>query len=123
MRYSRQRECVYDVLLSTRTHPDAAWIYAKVRERLPNISLGTVYRNLGELCDAGMAKRISAVGCVERFDADTSQHAHFVCRSCGKITDVSNELVTVKCHFDGVEKTEVVAYGICSDCKITEEVT
>lgn len=116
MRFSRQRQVVYQTLQQTDTHPDAQWVYNKVREVLPNISLGTVYRNLNELCCAGMVKRISASDNVERFDARTASHAHFVCRCCGKIDDVFDSNVDVGETRGTVESVEVMVYGVCSEC-------
>ncbi len=65
-KYSHQREAIRDVLASVCTHPTAAEIYDMVRERIPNISLGTVYRNLSMLADEGEVIRISTGEGTER---------------------------------------------------------
>ena len=116
MRYSRQRDVVYQTLQQTDTHPDAQWVYTKVRQTIPNISLGTVYRNLKELCDCGMVKRISASNNVERFDSRTSTHGHFVCNCCGNITDIFDSKVSLECSGCLVDSVEVMVYGTCSQC-------
>ncbi|MBO7217932.1 MAG: transcriptional repressor [Clostridia bacterium] len=89
MKYqSRQRNTVLRVLCSTTSHPTAAWIYEKVREEIPNISLGTVYRNLSELSEDGIIKKLSFGDASVHFDGDTSVHSHFYCEHCGDITDI-----------------------------------
>lgn len=117
MRYSKQRYAVLQALQGTKTHPDASWIYTQVRKQLPQISLGTVYRNLQELCLTGLAKRVSCVGASERFDADVSQHPHFVCTRCGQVIDVDGQNVVCNCNVGDVISCEVVLYGICNQCK------
>ncbi len=86
--YSRQREAVLNVLCSTTSHPTAAWIYEKVREEIPNISLGTVYRNLSGLSEDGTIRKLSFGDSSVHFDGDISVHSHFYCEHCGEITDI-----------------------------------
>ncbi len=86
--YSRQREAVLSVLCSTKSHPTAAWIYERVREQIPNISLGTVYRNLSGLAEDGTIKKLSLGDASVHFDGDVSVHSHFYCEHCGEITDI-----------------------------------
>ncbi len=117
MRYSAQRQHIYDVLASTDTHPDAQWVYNAVRVAMPDISLGTVYRNLSQLCDNGKAKRISAVDNVERFDACTHNHAHFVCKCCGAISDIATPSFYCDNAVGQVDNIEVMYYGTCNKCQ------
>lgn len=117
MRYSKQREAVYNVLLGTKSHPDAAWIYAKTREVIPNVSLATVYRNLNELLSLGKIKKVSAEGFAERYDANISPHAHYVCERCGRIVDLPDGEVNVSCSCADFSRCEITFYGICDDCK------
>ena len=86
--YSRQREAVLNVLCSTTSHPTAAWIYEQVKLEIPNISLGTVYRNLSGLCEDGTIKKLSFGDASVHFDGDTTVHSHFYCEHCGEITDI-----------------------------------
>lgn len=116
MRYSKQREAVYGVLCATTAHPDVSYIYKEVRKIMPTISLGTVYRNLEELCLLGRAKKIGVEGSAERFDACTKPHAHFVCTSCGEICDIPCPKVKVDCTVGKAERAEVMLYGVCQKC-------
>jgi len=87
-RVTRQRALIYSIVASTETHPTADWIYAQARERMPRLSLGTVYRNLQRLAAEGRIRAIDAWGKTTRWDADLSAHYHFLCTACGAIRDV-----------------------------------
>lgn len=117
MRYSKQREVVYQILCKTDTHPDASWVFEQARKVLPSISLGTVYRNLDELCAIGRVKKISVDGSAERFDAAMHSHAHFVCNVCHRVLDAGIPDVEVDCLCGKVERAEVMLYGICNNCQ------
>lgn len=117
MRYSKQREAVYSVLSHTDTHPNAAWIYARAREIVPNISLGTVYRNLDELVAEGRIKRVSASGSADRYDAAVGNHAHFLCEQCGRVIDLDSPKVVLPDAPVGVTRCEITLYGICDECR------
>lgn len=121
MRYSKQRETVYGVLCNTKSHPDVSSIYSEAKKVLPSIGLGTVYRNLEELCSMNCVRRICAEGFAERFDANMICHAHFVCRSCGRIFDVESPLTESECVWGTVEKSDTMFYGVCNDCKKSSE--
>ena len=87
-RRTRQRALIYAIVAGTGTHPTADWVYARARERMPRLSLGTVYRNLQRLAADGRIRAIEAWGKTTRWDADLSAHHHFVCTGCGAIRDV-----------------------------------
>ena len=118
--YSRQRETILNVLRSTDTHPTANWIYKKVREQIPNISLGTVYRNLSALAAAGEILAIDVGDGFEHYDGDISPHLHMNCKKCGCIYDVvlPNDFIAEKAKENGfIPETSIyVVYGICKNC-------
>ena len=116
MRYSKQREAVYQVLCGTNTHPDVNWIYQGVRKIIPHVSLGTVYRNLAELVSCGRAHRVGVENSSERFDARTDPHAHYVCEKCRCVTDVELNQFDVNHQIPQVNRCEVIMYGVCNDC-------
>lgn len=105
------------MLCATRTHPDAKWIYNEVRKIIPDISLGTVYRNINELIALGQVRRVSADGAADRFDADKGDHAHLVCVQCGTITDIDAAQVSVDYSLPDVRRCEVTLYGLCDKCR------
>lgn len=122
LKYSRQRESIKDYLTGTKDHPTADAVYLKVKQEFPNISLGTVYRNLNLLADIGEATKITTPDGGDRFDGKTEPHYHFFCKDCGKVFDLDmdsidqiNEIAGK--HFDGVIDSHVTAfYGHCGDC-------
>lgn len=122
LKYSRQRESIKK-FLSTRTdHPTADTIYLNLRQSLPNISLGTVYRNLALLVSTGEIVKISCDDNVDRFDWNTAPHYHFMCTACGCVKDlpmkIMPELDTLaKQYFDGaIDSHRVMFYGTCKNC-------
>lgn len=87
-RRSQQRERILELLKGTDTHPTANWLYARLRKDFPNLSLGTVYRNLAVLAEQGLISRIDFDSTFDRFDANTRHHYHFICDICGAIIDL-----------------------------------
>ncbi len=89
MRYSKQKDEVLKIVLESCNHPDAKEIYNLVKKKIPNISLGTVYRNLNALTLEGKIRRLSALDGNDRFDKTLHDHNHVICLKCGKVCDVN----------------------------------
>ena len=87
-RMTRQKKIILDILRSTTSHPTADWIYSQAKEVVPNISLGTVYRNLSVLKQMGEIMELNYGSTYSRFDGNPESHYHFVCEDCGKVFDV-----------------------------------
>ena len=117
-RLTSQRQIILNYLKSTKIHPSADTIYHTVRKILPQISLGTVYRNLEFLKNKGKIIEIS--GNVKRFDADISDHHHFICEHCDSIYDIkgnSQNLIKDSSHALGkINKYSLYLYGVCRKC-------
>jgi len=120
-RNTQQRKVILDILRSTDIHPTADWIYERARQVIPNISLGTVYRNLKILKDEGLIIELND-GKQSRFDGRVDQHFHFKCVSCNSIYDIDNiQIVNVE-HADlkkegyQVHSFDVIFSGICPKC-------
>jgi len=88
VRHTRQRELILQVVRSTMDHPTADWVYRRARGHLPRISLGTVYRNLRQLAEAGLIREIQAGGQALRYDGNTGPHHHVRCVGCGRVNDL-----------------------------------
>lgn len=122
LRQTKQRVAVIEVLRDARSHPDAAWIHAQVRERLPSVSLGTVYRTLDALVRDGVVVTLERAGQATRYDYKRAgeAHHHAVCRSCGMIFDVdAAQLPLPQPAFPaGFQVTDVRLefLGVCADC-------
>ncbi len=121
-RYSRKREAILEAIRSTKSHPSAEWVYAKLKPEFPDLSLATVYRNLAAFVESGELVSVAVVDSKERYDADLSSHAHFICQQCGDVSDVdihgSRELDKLASEYLGakVERHELIFRGICHNC-------
>ena len=122
LKHSKQREMIKDFLMSRKDHPTADVVYMNVRQQYPNISLGTVYRNLTLLSDIGEIQRLRLGDGVDHFDADTSTHYHFVCNDCGSVIDLEMDSIEsinniAAKHFGGRIIGHVTHfYGSCESC-------
>lgn len=88
LRMTDQRRAVYDVLMGKRDHPTAVEVFTRVREKVPSISLATVYNCLETLADCGLAKTVTDERGPARYCPNLDEHAHFFCESCGGVADV-----------------------------------
>lgn len=93
MKFSRQREMILDQVKKFPVHPTADEVYNALRADNPNLSLGTVYRNLNLLSEMGMLMKIRIADGKDRFDGRTDMHYHMVCSRCGKVFDVELDIV------------------------------
>lgn len=127
MKYSRQRSIILKEMESYRDHPSAMEIYDRVKKNLPNISLGTVYRNLNVLVEEGKIIRIHGDDC-DRFDRVMTQHDHFKCIVCHKIYDIEHPLlITLNEQIKKdmgyvVQHHELMFTGICYSCNKRKKV-
>jgi len=122
LKYSRQRESIKTCLMNRHDHPTADALYMSIRETDPNISLGTVYRNLNLLVELGEIRKLSCGSGPDRFDADTHPHYHFICRECGEVQDLPmetsshvNDLAQGCCH-GRIDSHITYFYGVCDEC-------
>ena len=122
-----QRVEIYRELAGTKEHPDAETVYSRVRRRLPAISFDTVYRTLRSFSEHGLILRMSTSGDRARFDADTSEHHHFICERCGTIIDfdaerVGPELLPEELSTVGrLHSFHIEVRGICRSCENKEQ--
>ena len=119
--YSRQREAILSVISSAHTHPTADWIYNETRKLIPNISLGTVYRNLALLSRTGHILKLDLGTGSEHFDGDISSHYHIVCKKCNQVTDVYEHEDSLNAfaskYFKGkITGHSLVFFGECENC-------
>lgn len=125
--YSRKREAVLRAVRSTTCHPTAEWVYRTLKPEYPDLSLGTVYRNLTQFKADGTIASVSIVNGQERYDGNVKPHTHFVCTRCGAVLDVpgnflSESQVKSAAGKMGLEVTssDVLLHGICNKCREEE---
>ena len=126
-RYSKKREAILSAIRSTDVHPSAEWVYQRLKPEHPDLSLGTVYRNLTLFQQQGVIQSVGVVNGQERFDGVTVPHSHFVCRCCGAVMDLHqtgldpalDRRVGEEYGLE-VERHELVFYGRCQGCREKE---
>jgi len=122
MRKTQQRQAILSFLKGTREHPTAEQTHAAVRQDVPSISLGTVYRNLGKLVDEGLVRALPAGPQGRRYDAVLEPHHHFFCIRCGKVEDVYPGLPStvkeamIRSIDREVSQFRLQFFGLCEDC-------
>lgn len=122
-RRSKQRDTILKVLRSTTSHPTVDWIYDQVREEIPNISLGTVYRDINQLKQEGLIQELCLGSGPSRYDGTPENHYHFRCVKCGRVFDV-DEPVNHEMEREVEQNSgfrvlyhQVEFYGLCPDCQ------
>lgn len=123
-RYSKQREHIYQLVVSSKSHPSAEDVYSAAKELIPSISLGTVYRNLSLLVEEGKLREVLVDGStITRFDGMTEDHEHFICTSCGAILDILPSITpadyqraAASIHGGAIMSHKLSYYGLCNSC-------
>jgi Fur family peroxide stress response transcriptional regulator len=122
-RYSKKREAILSAMRGTTCHPSAEWVYQTLKPAYPDLSLGTVYRNLIFFQTNGDIKSVGVVNGQERFDAVTAPHSHFICSCCGAVMDLAQ--VKLDSEIDravstqyglAVSRHELTFHGLCPNC-------
>lgn len=123
MKYSKQRELILQTVRENPVHPTADFVYHFLKKEHPNLSLGTVYRNLNLLSENGDIKKICIPNARDRFDGRMDRHYHMVCRECAQVLDVElnclehlEREVFDKTSFV-VNGYDLIIYGVCNCCK------
>ena len=125
IKHSRQRDAIRQNLMGRYDHPTAEMVYMDIKEDFPNISLGTVYRNLSLLSELGEIQKISTGAGPDRFDGNINSHCHFQCKKCYNVLDLPfdypEELNALAAkNFPGIiEGNTIQFYGLCPDCMNT----
>ena len=124
LKVTPQRECIFEVLWGVDSHPSAEAVYAEARNRMPTMSLKTVYQTLNDLADMGEIQALDLGTGASRFDPNVDVHHHLVCNGCGKIRDVYADFTAVTIPSDATQgfsvgSAEVVFRGVCETCRGT----
>ena len=120
--FSSKRNAIYNAVCGTDTHPSARWVYDKLKPEIPDLSLGTVYRNLNFLVEHGEAIQIDCGDGFVHFDGNPIPHNHFFCRSCKSLLDIKMDSIEhidiiANANFPGkIEGHTVIFHGLCEKC-------
>jgi Fur family peroxide stress response transcriptional regulator len=136
-KHSVKRDAILNALRETTVHPGAQWVYNRLKPSIPDLSLGTVYRNLNLFREEGLAVLLGTVNGEERFDGVTESHPHLVCRRCGAVEDIpladpgvfEKDLASVLTAAAGESRIDegkidfrrTLFYGLCMDCRNEKE--
>ena len=122
-KHFRKRDAILSYLRQTTEHPSAETVYAALKAEIPDLSLGTVYRNISLFKQQGLIVSLGTVNGVERYDGNIDPHVHFVCTGCGHVTDlhglhVPEELnnAAAKEADAAVDQCHLTFHGRCHDC-------
>jgi Fe2+ or Zn2+ uptake regulation protein len=122
-RMTRQRKVILEELQQLKTHPTADEVYQRVRGKIPNVSLGTVYRNLEVLTQCGLITRIECSGTYMRFDSNVEEHYHIRCINCDKVVDAPVKMFEkIDQQLEQASNYRIIGHrlefiGICPQCK------
>ena len=86
-KHSKKRDAILNCMRGTTCHPTAEWVYQQLKPQFPDLSLGTIYRNIAAFKAEGMIDSVGVVNGLERYDANTAPHAHIICTGCGAVLD------------------------------------
>ena len=122
-RFSRQRQMVLDVVKNRTKHPTADKVYEILKKDHPEISLGTVYRDLNTLVDIGKVRRVSIPGEADRFEGPQEDHQQLYCRSCQKVKSIHISDAQLKALIDACpdivpEDYSLTVFGLCNECAV-----
>ena len=123
-RKTKHRQKILELLVNTKIHPTAEWIYQKLKKRLKNLKLHTVHRNLRVLKEKGEIWELNFGTGISRFDAIAHSHYHFICNSCQNIYDLKilpiKELDDKIMQITGfrVLSHRLIFFGLCDKCKL-----
>ena len=122
-RYSKKRAAILAAIRDTDCHPSAEWVYQALKPNHPDLSLGTVYRNLIFLQERGDIRSVGVIQGQERFDGIMTPHSHFICRHCGAVVDLSQIELANRIDRDVseqyglmVDRHELTFHGLCPTC-------
>lgn len=121
-RRTRQLAAVYEAIVAEASHPSAEAVFLRVRRALPQISLGTVYRNLQRLTEEGKVRVLLSGKRTTRYDAVTVEHDHFICQQCGHVLDLCLQqdrhvdVASLEAQGLLVTRQSVLLHGLCQPC-------
>ena len=117
---TKQRKIIKDIIYASYKHPTADEILFEAKKKMPNIAVGTVYRNLSLLVESGEVRKIDIPNAPSRYDRPQIPHEHLICLNCGRVVDVDMiELKDVLNEKTGKEilQYKLTMYYICEKCK------
>ena len=123
-KHFRKRDAILDCLRQSKAHPSAEMLFTQLKPQIPDLAMGTVYRNLTLFKQQGLVSSVATVRGVERFDGNTDPHVHFICSGCDAVIDLDDMQVpetlaqtAAQCCGGQVEGCQLSFTGLCRNCK------
>ena len=123
-KHSKKRDAILECICSTKSHPSAEWVYQQLKPEIPDLSLGTVYRNLAMFRTEGTIQSLGTVNGMERYDGTIEPHTHFICTNCGQVLDLETvelpeEVLQKAAQAAGgtIRTWQLLFNGICNHCE------
>ena len=121
--FSRKREAILQKIRGSHIHPTAEWVYQELKNEYPDLSLGTVYRNLTRFKEDGTIRSLGVINGQEHFDGELNAHDNFLCVECGQILDLARPAFLEE-SIEHLEKTgnlvvrsyDLLLRGTCPAC-------
>lgn len=127
-KHFKKRDAILDYLRQTKAHPSAETVFTDLKTQIPDLAMGTVYRNLTYFKEQGLVSVIATVSGVERFDANTHPHVHFICSDCDAVIDLDNMQVpnslrsaAAECCGGRADICQLSFTGLCRNCLSNEK--
>jgi Fur family transcriptional regulator, peroxide stress response regulator len=128
--FTFQRQVIYEAVVDSHEHPTPEWIYERVRQRIPSISLGTIYKNVKTFLDSGVLQEVTLHHGSLRLESNMTPHHHLVCSSCKAIFDIEESAVEpVRLPKKGlpagfsIRQCRVEFVGACKSCQTAQQRT
>ena len=120
-KHSKKRDAILECIRQTKCHPSAEWVYQQLKPDFPDLSLGTVYRNIAMFKEEGVIQSIGVVNGLERYDYTTEPHPHFICSTCGLVMDLDHVVLPAAVLEDAASGGTIATYqllfmGTCAQC-------
>ena len=125
--FTFQRQVIYEAVADSRAHPTPELIYEQVRQRIPSISLGTIYKNVRTFLDSGLLKEVTLHHGSLRLESNLTAHHHLVCSSCKAIFDIEESAVEpvqlpkieLPAGFS-IKQCRMEFVGVCNSCQLSD---
>lgn len=124
----KKRNAILSYLKSVDTHPSAEMVFTHLKQEIPDLSLGTVYRNLSLFKNQGLVQSVATVKGIERFDGCAEPHVHFICTCCDSVIDLHDMEIPLSLLSAGenncggrVESCQLSFVGTCRECLVKGE--
>jgi len=121
---SKKRDAILTCIRQTKCHPTADWIYQQLKPEIPDLSLGTVYRNIAMFREEGIIQSVGVVAGLEHFDGNTEPHTHFICTGCGRVLDLEGVTLPREaldqakaCSGGSIDSFQLQFTGLCAACR------